>query len=43
MADNQSGCQEKSFFGENSYVNTEPLKSQKSLKDSSNAEKEFNW
>ena len=39
MADNQSGCQEKSFFDENSYINIETLKSQK---DSSNPEKEFN-
>jgi len=39
MAENQSGYQEKSFFGENSYLNIENLKSQK---DSSNPEKEFN-
>ena len=40
MADNQSGYQEKSFFGENnSYMNIEAYKS---IKDSSNPEKEFN-
>ena len=39
MAENSSGCQEKSFFGENSYINIENLKTQK---DSSNPEKEFN-
>ena len=39
MAENSSGCQEKSFFGENSYMIIEPLKS---VKDSSNPEKEFN-
>ena len=39
MGDNQSGYQEKSFFGENSYMNIETLKPQK---DSSNPEKEFN-
>jgi hypothetical protein len=39
MAENSSGYQEKSFFGENSYMVIEALKSPK---DSSNPEKEFN-
>ncbi len=39
MAECSSGCQEKSFFDEHSYINVEILKAQK---DSSNPEKEFN-
>ena len=39
MTENISGYQEKSFFGENSYIHIENIKTQK---DSSNPEKEFN-
>jgi hypothetical protein len=39
MIENSSTIGEKSFFGETSYINIEPLKSQN---DSSNPEKEFN-
>jgi len=39
MAESQSGCQEESFFGEHSYYNNDQFKS---VKDSSNPEKEFN-
>jgi hypothetical protein len=38
MTQNSAGCQEKSFFGDHSYMVIETLKSQK---DSSNPEKEF--
>ena len=40
MADNALPITEKSFFGDTSYINIESCK--KSLKDSSNPEKEFN-
>ena len=40
MVDNGLPIAEKSFFGDTSYVNIESSK--KSLKDSSNPEKEFN-
>ena len=40
MVDNSLPITEKSFFGDTSYINIESSK--KSLKDSSNPEKEFN-
>ena len=40
MVDNNLSINEKSFFGETSYLNVESSK--KSYKDSSNPEKEFN-
>ena len=40
MADNALPISEKSFFGDTPYINIESCK--KSLKDSSNPEKEFN-